>query len=98
MTTLEKICNEVIEEANAIKAEDTIENIQDTVDNIERYMGIAFPNADRMARALLVMREALEWVLHPKHDEPDDYTRLACSQHRANEALERAEQIMRGEE
>lgn len=33
-------------------------------------------------------KPALEWTMNPGHNEPDDYTRLACAQHRANEALE----------
>ena len=32
---------------------------------------------------------ALNWVMNPGHKEPDDYTRLACAQYRANIALEK---------
>lgn len=34
------------------------------------------------------MQKTLEWIIHPEHDDGDDYTRLGCLKFRANEALE----------
>lgn len=33
--------------------------------------------------------EALEWIDKPNHYEPDNYTQVACFQHRAYEALKK---------
>lgn len=40
---------------------------------------------------------ALENVVKPAHDEPDDYTRLGCAKHHANEALEEAALLLQCE-
>lgn len=50
--------------------------------------------ANHLAPAFLLLVEALGKVLHPDHKEPDDYTRLACAQHTANEALKQAAKLL----
>lgn len=39
-------------------------------------------------------KPALEWAIKPGHDEPDDYTRLACTQFRADEALDKLNELL----
>lgn len=48
----------------------------------------------KLKEAIKIAEEGLDWILHPKHNEPDDYTRLACAQFRANEALEKMKNIL----
>lgn len=42
---------------------------------------------ESLEEKLAIAVKALQWVIRPEHDEPDDYTRLACAQYRAYEAL-----------
>lgn len=48
----------------------------------------------KLPQIVRLQAEALECVVHPKHDEPDDYTRLACAQHRVFEAQKEVNKLL----
>lgn len=50
-------------------------------------IGKLFDKIDQIELKLKAATEALEWIDKPDHYEPDNYTQIACFQHRAYNAL-----------
>lgn len=62
---------------------------RDNFSDLTKDFNEALRIADDLKQKLAIAVAALEFIDKPKHDEPDDYTRVACFQFRAFEALKK---------